>query len=236
MANQNTDGTETRVEGDACLLASSAELRDAQSSARTYAPALGTLPVSRARVAKSGASPSDTARPKSGVGFLVLDASFRLIFFNVEAAQILNYPDGTPDGSADANGLAERIRMILGDCALGNEAPWVAEFRSGRRRYFCRAFRIAPGTKGVYEASIAVLLERGPSGMVALSKIAQQFNLTKREREVLEYLLQGMSSKEIATRMSVSPSTVKAFLRLIMIKTHASSRSAVVGKIMMLQG
>jgi DNA-binding CsgD family transcriptional regulator len=35
--------------------------------------------------------------------------------------------------------------------------------------------------------------------------------------------------------MNLSPSTVKAFLRLIMIKTGASSRSAMVGKILMTQ-
>ena len=51
----------------------------------------------------------------------------------------------------------------------------------------------------------------------------------------MTYLLQGLSSKEIANRMNVSPNTVKAFLRLIMIKTGVSSRSAVVGKIMMTQ-
>jgi len=68
-----------------------------------------------------------------------------------------------------------------------------------------------------------------------LSQVSQQFNLTQREREVLEYLLQGLSSKEIANRMNISSNTVKAFLRLIMIKTGVSSRSAIVEKIMMTQ-
>jgi DNA-binding CsgD family transcriptional regulator len=83
--------------------------------------------------------------------------------------------------------------------------------------------------------SIAVLLERGPSGLVPLSQVSQQFNLTQREREALEYLVQGLSSKEIANRMNISSNTVKAFLRLIMIKTGVSSRSAIVEKIMMAQ-
>jgi DNA-binding CsgD family transcriptional regulator len=68
-----------------------------------------------------------------------------------------------------------------------------------------------------------------------LSQVCQQFNLTQREQEVLEYLLQGMRNKEIANRMNISPNTVRAFLRLIMIKTGVSSRSAIVGKIMMTQ-
>jgi len=69
--------------------------------------------------------------------------------------------------------------------------------------------------------------------LIPLSHISEQFNLTRRERGALEYLMQGLSSKEIATRMDVSPNTVKAFLRLIMIKMGVSSRSAIVGKIIM---
>jgi len=58
---------------------------------------------------------------------------------------------------------------------------------------------------------------------------------TRREQEVLEYLLQGLTSKAIANRMNISPNTVKAFLRMIMIKTGVSSRAAMVGKIIMAQ-
>jgi DNA-binding CsgD family transcriptional regulator len=81
--------------------------------------------------------------------------------------------------------------------------------------------------------SIAILLERGPSGLVSLSQVSQQFKLTQREREVLEYLLESLSSKEIANRMNISSNTVKVFLRLIMIKTGVCSRSAIVEKVMM---
>ena len=85
--------------------------------------------------------------------------------------------------------------------------------------------------KGPSHASIVLLLERGPSALVALAQASQQFNLTVREREALEYLMQGLSSKEIADRMNISSNTVKTFLRLIMIKMGVSSRMAVVRKI-----
>ena len=52
---------------------------------------------------------------------------------------------------------------------------------------------------------------------------------------MLEYLLQGLTSKAIANRMNTSPNTVTAFLRMIMIKTGVSSRSAMGGKIIMAQ-
>ena len=80
---------------------------------------------------------------------------------------------------------------------------------------------------------MAVLLERAPSGLIPVALVSEHFNLTRRERDVLEYLLHGLSTKEIANRMGVSPNTVKAFLRLIMSKTGASSRSAIMSKIIM---
>jgi DNA-binding CsgD family transcriptional regulator len=67
--------------------------------------------------------------------------------------------------------------------------------------------------------------------VIPLSHVAQQFRLTRREREALEYLLRGLSTKEIANRMTVSANTVKAFLRLIMVKMAVSSRSGIVAKI-----
>jgi DNA-binding CsgD family transcriptional regulator len=57
------------------------------------------------------------------------------------------------------------------------------------------------------------------------------FRLTPRERETLEFLMQGMTSKEIANQMGVSPHTVKAFLRLVMSKMQVSTRSGIIGKL-----
>jgi len=173
--------------------------------------------------------------PRSSAGFLLTDSLLNPISFNAEALQILSYPEKLAGLARSELFLAERIRSTLISRRSSGESPFVAEFRSGSRRYFCRAFLVDSGAKEPFQPGIAILLERGPSGLVPLSQVCQQFKLTQREREVLEYLLQGMSSKVIASRMNLSPSTVKAFLRLIMIKTGASSRSAMVGKIIMTQ-
>jgi len=164
-----------------------------------------------------------------------MDSALNLISSNVEAIQILSYPGKLTNLRRQEIYVAGKIRSTLMSQAPLGESPFVAEFRSGRRRYFCRAFLVDSQAKDPAHPGIAVLLERGPSGLLPLSQVSQQFNLTQREREVLEHLLQSLSSKEIANRMSVSPNTVKAFLRLIMIKTGVSSRSAIVGKIMMTQ-
>jgi DNA-binding CsgD family transcriptional regulator len=200
--------------------------------------------VNKIKVRKVGATPAQVqglatkkgvSASKSAAGFLLLDSSLSPLSFNDEAVRILSYPDNVTILTNSDLLLTETIRSRLTTQRSPGESVFVKEFKSGRRHYFCRAFLIDSHSKESGQPSIAVLLERGPSGIVPLSQVCQQFKLTRREQEVLEYLLQGIRNKEIANRMNLSPSTVKAFLRLIMIKTGVSSRSAIVGKIMMTQ-
>lgn len=169
--------------------------------------------------------------PRAAAGFLLLDSALRPISFNAEAIQVLGYPDKPANVRRPDVFLAGKIRSRLIGERSSRESPLVAEFQSGRRRYLCRAFLLDSHANGSSHPCIAVLLERGPSGSIPVSQVCQQFNLTRREGEALGCLLQGLSSKEIANRMTVSPNTVKAFLRLIMIKMGVSSRSAVVAKV-----
>ena len=46
--------------------------------------------------------------------------------------------------------------------------------------------------------------------------------------------MQGGTTKQIASRMNISPNTAKAFLRSVMFKTGAPSRSGILAKILQL--
>jgi DNA-binding CsgD family transcriptional regulator len=161
-----------------------------------------------------------------------MDASLSLVSFNAEALETLAYPKKLEDLREPKKFLATRIREILQSQEPGRSTPFVSEFCSGRRRYFCRTFHADLSAQDGCQ-HLAIVLERGPSELIPLARISQQFSLTPREQETLEYLLQGLSSREIAIRMNVSPNTVKAFLRLIMIKTGVTSRWAIIRKVMM---
>src|SRR5215831_3034845 len=175
------------------------------------------------------------APSRLAAGFLLMDTSLNPISVNPEAVQILSYPDNLANLRRPGVFLAGRIRSLLINQQSSSESPFVTEFRSGRRRYFCRAFLVGSDTKKPSRPSLAVLLERGPSEVIPLSQVSEQFNLTQREREALGDLLQGLSSKAIANRMSISPNTVKAYMRMIMVKTGVSSRPAIVSKIILAQ-
>jgi DNA-binding CsgD family transcriptional regulator len=166
----------------------------------------------------------------SNPGFLLLDPSLNPVASNAEAAQILSFPNIPERIKALNVFLGDKIRSSLVNHQSKESLCFVKQFRSGKRRYVCRAFRLQCHDNGIRLATV-VLLERYSSGTTALSEISKQFDLTEREQETVQLLLQGLTSKEIATRMGISPNTVKAFLRLVMVKMGVSTRSGILGRI-----
>lgn len=174
--------------------------------------------------------------PVNSEGFLVLDSFLHPIFVNRAAAEILSYPQ-KPEACKNLNSfLTSKIHSTLFSMQTSDAPALVTEFVSGKRRYHCRAYRLDALGKGNGSGngrghgSVAVLLERFSTGALFIGQVSERFHLTTREQEVLQHLLVGQTTKEIATGMAISPHTVKAFLRMIMVKMGVSTRSAIVGK------
>jgi len=169
------------------------------------------------------------ARP----GVVVIDGAMNMLASNSEAIQILTFPN-TPDKIPHFEfWLADRIRSRLIDqraSGLGNVVP---RFKSAKRTYVCRSFSLnAPGAPATSNSPrMLILLERNASSAITMAEICGRFGLTPREQETVKLLLQGLTSKEIAERMKISPNTVKAFIRLVMVKMNVSTRSGIIGKI-----
>jgi len=166
----------------------------------------------------------------SSEGFLLLDTSMNPVLVNPAAAQILAYPHKPETQKNLDSYLASRVRSTLLSEQTPNGSALVPRFQSGRRIYSCRSFHVNSMANGHAQASLAVLLERASTRSAPLAQLSERFHLTTREQEVAQFLLQGLTSKEIGIRMQISPNTVKAFLRLIMVKMGCSTRAGVVGK------
>jgi DNA-binding CsgD family transcriptional regulator len=163
-------------------------------------------------------------------GFLLLNSSLSPMFFNRAAAEILSYPLKVEAHKNLDDYLANRVRtnLVLGETS--RVPNLVSDFQSGRRRYQCRTYRVNALAQGDARYSLAIILERGSNGSFAIEQISEKFHLSSREREVLPHLLNGLTTKEIASGMDISPNTVKVFLRMIMVKMGVSTRSGIVGK------
>jgi DNA-binding CsgD family transcriptional regulator len=109
----------------------------------------------------------------------------------------------------------------------------IEQFKSARRTYHCRFFplHLAGNDHAPNHPAFVLLLERSTNEATELAEICMRFRLTPREQETVELLFEGLTSKEIANRMKISPNTVKVFLRLVMVKLGVSTRSGIIGKI-----
>jgi DNA-binding NarL/FixJ family response regulator len=63
---------------------------------------------------------------------------------------------------------------------------------------------------------------RSPSGLPMTAQAP--LRLTRRERQIVDLLLEGCANKEIATRLGVSDQTVKNQLSALYLKAGVSSR------------
>lgn len=162
------------------------------------------------------------------LGFVLFDAAKRPIYFNREALQVLAYPRRVKNGDGLAAILPLEIRSLLDDVA---PAACSRRFRSGRRLYVCRVFRVRHGAGQPSRGTKVLLLERAAPRALDISETAERFRLTLRECQTARFLMEGLTSKEIASRMKISPNTVKTFVRILMMKMEVPTRSGIVGKL-----
>jgi DNA-binding CsgD family transcriptional regulator len=170
---------------------------------------------------------------ESTAGLVLLTTSLKPVYANTEAMQIFAYPEAPPSIRSFDIFLAHMVRSVLGN-GSGVRTTFPAEFISGRRHYLCRIFSLdsdlnLPNCLSD-QPTLALILERGSWSSVDVSRVAAKFRLTPRELETLKYVICGLTNKEIGQRMNISANTVKAFLRFLMTKMDATTRSGVVGK------
>lgn len=166
-------------------------------------------------------------------GLILLGDGWSPVAFNEAALQILAYPTEPNKIHQPLLFVRDKIkfRLLKSNSNGDNGGKFVHDLISGRRKYLCRVFQLDSETCRHGLVRAAVLLERQPHVGNGLVGLLEPFNLTPREVETVALLVEGLTSKQIAERMKISPNTVKAFLRIVMVKMDVSTRSGIVGKI-----
>jgi DNA-binding CsgD family transcriptional regulator len=161
------------------------------------------------------------------LGFVLLDAHWRSVFVNDAARDALvNAPSGqtAPDTIESALQKLEELITV----SLTDGKPPLGFTFAGRR---CRTFQLSC-QRGDRETFNVVLLGPQPDGQSYAQAFSEQFRLTPRETEALDYYIQGLPAKGVAQQMRISTSTAKAFLRMITIKMGVSSRAEMMSKVL----
>jgi DNA-binding CsgD family transcriptional regulator len=170
----------------------------------------------------------------AGRGVIVVDDAFKVVASNPEVLHILTFPE-RPDKIRELDSwLSNKVRSSLVD--RSSASGLASQVQSARRTYLCRSFPLDSmnGHKSTATQSgklLIVILERKGNQGVTIENLSERFRLTAREQQTVQFLMEGYTSKEIAQRMEISANTVKAFIRLVMVKMGVSTRSAIVGKV-----
>jgi DNA-binding CsgD family transcriptional regulator len=162
------------------------------------------------------------------VGMVLMDSSLNIIASDWGAATILNYRN--QPGSTLC--LPEEILELLRSRKPGDRSPVKTHLRMEKTEYFCRIYLLESHDGLMGQPIVALHLERDSSANDAICEIVKKYHLTGREQEVLRGISLGLATKELAERMNISPNTVKAFLRLVMIKMGVTKRAGIVAQIL----
>jgi DNA-binding CsgD family transcriptional regulator len=165
-----------------------------------------------------------------GVGFVLLDASSRQLYVNEEAVSILTYPESPRHHKRFNTFLLNQVRSLLPSQNSFHDWEPTSEFASGQRRYQLHVFRAKSRLGNGRKPAVVILFKRSNHERIDLWQVAQRFHLTPRETEAVVFLLHGLDTKQIASRMDVSPNTAKAFLRTVMMKMGVECRSGIFAK------
>lgn len=174
---------------------------------------------------------SNGARPNSA-GFLLLDHFLRPLYVNQEALAALAYPASPSKNNGFDNFLEDQIQSLFSESNGSRQPKGNGFIKSGKRYYQLRVFSVTSSLANRCKPAVAVLFERNRKANLDFSYLSGRFRLTQREVETVDHLAQGANTREIADRMKISPNTVKAFLRSIMMKMGTDSRAGIIAKIL----
>jgi DNA-binding NarL/FixJ family response regulator len=104
---------------------------------------------------------------------------------------------------------------ILKDNLAGNLLPFIRDINDGG----------APMSPSIASKILRLFRDHFPAG-----ELKETYNLTKREKEILRCLVEGMSYKMIASACDISFETVKTYIKRIYEKLHVASMTEAVVK------
>lgn len=180
----------------------------------------------------SSLSSSLTSRGPAGCdsGVILVDMSFKVVGCDRAAATIFN-GGSSPESSHALENLPREIMDVLRSRKTADLPAARMHLQRNDQDYVCRA-HVMESTDGSLQPLIVLCVEKDQSVEDTADELGAKYNLTEREQEALHGILMGLSSKEVAERMNISPNTVKAFLRLIMIKMGVTTRAGIVARVL----
>src|SRR5689334_4240535 len=162
-------------------------------------------------------------------GLVLLDRSLEILAYDRGATTILRE---LSQPGVQPLSLPKEIVDNIRKCKLTALSTLRLYLRVGENEYMCQAYLLEWLNWLAPRPIVAVHLMRILTSNDGIHDASPKFQLTAREEEALRGISLGLANKTIAERMAISPNTVKAFLRLIMIKMGVTSRAGIVATLL----
>jgi len=176
---------------------------------------------------------------RAGHGILLLTESLCVRFIDGRARKLCQEIHGEK-GQNHADLLPVSLMKVCGEIKdllrLRNHSKDWEEFsvkrviKGAEGQIFVRGIGL-PALIGREPRILLTLDHIGSRARPRLQKAMEQFNFTPREVMVVQNLLRGGTSREIANELAISEQTVKEHFKHIMEKTHSSTRTGILFKL-----
>jgi DNA-binding CsgD family transcriptional regulator len=170
--------------------------------------------------------------PGAPEGMIVVDLSLEPVAVDRGGEAILSELSETPFAGASSFQLPPELRECLRAGLPAAQTSTTLRVSSTESQYSCRIFVMTPQNGAVSQPLLAIHMKREKSVGEAVRRVGRAYHLTAREQEAVVGIAMGLTSRQVADRMNISPNTVNAFLRLIMVKMGVTTRAGVVGKLL----
>jgi DNA-binding NarL/FixJ family response regulator len=113
------------------------------------------------------------------------------------------------------------------------ETSFIDLLRSGRRRYIVRGLVLSDKSSSSkrQDNHYLFILERVKPDMLNIPKIVREWNLSKREEDLIQLLSSDLGNKEIAHHLGLSLNTVKSYMKFLMRKLNVNSRVGILSRL-----
>src|SRR3954470_19548339 len=150
-------------------------------------------------------------------GMILVDLALRPVAMDNGGHAILNELDELARAGSPAR-LPDEIKATLNGATPAELDAITIRINGSESQYNCHVFLLQPQNGVIAEPLFAIHFKRERSVLEAVRRIGRTYHLTAREQEALIGISMGLTSRQLAERMTISPNTVNAFLRLIMVK------------------
>lgn len=192
-------------------------------------------------VCKAPTLPSQSPSARhSDPGILILNPLRQPLYVTQEAQKLLALLHETTKDPSAIGFLPPAIHRLCDEIVshtvqkpskTGDPVPLQHLARTEQNSILLRGYGIREGGETQPSRLLILLEETVPEPSVRSRQETSPYHLTNRQRAIVEGLTHGLTNKEIAATLQLSTHTVKEYIRQLMMKVNATSRTGIVARV-----